>query len=71
MNIFVLNCGSSSIKFQIIETDLEMIEKHADKQIAKGLIERIGSQSLISLKVADQPTKKLAVPLRDHKAAIN
>lgn len=71
MNIFVLNCGSSSIKFQIIETDLELIEKHADKQLAKGLIERIGSQSLVTLKVCDKKAKKQAIPLRDHKAAIN
>ena len=36
MNVLVLNCGSSSLKFQIIQTDLEMIEKDADKQLAKG-----------------------------------
>jgi len=71
MNILVLNCGSSSLKFQIIETDLELIEKHADKCLVKGLVERIGSQSLISIKVEGQSTFKQAAPLRDHKQAIN
>lgn len=70
MNIFVLNCGSSSIKWQIIETDLEMIEQHADRWLAKGLIERIGSQALISFKVNGGKSFKDAAALRDHKSAI-
>ena len=43
MNILVLNSGSSSVKFQVIETDLEMISKNGDKKLASGIIERIGS----------------------------
>lgn len=70
MNILVLNCGSSSIKFQIIDTDLEKIEKSEDVQLAKGLIERIGSQSLVSLQISGQSTVKEAVALKDHKAAL-
>ena len=27
MNVLVLNCGSSSLKFQIVETDLDLIEQ--------------------------------------------
>ena len=71
MNILVLNCGSSSLKFQIIQTDLEMIEKNADKQLAKGLIERIGSQALVSLQAAGKTAIKHAAPLRDHRAALD
>lgn len=71
MNILVLNCGSSSLKFQIIETDLEMIEKGIDRELAKGLIERIGSEALISLKVEGASTFKSTAPLRDHKAALH
>lgn len=71
MNVFVLNCGSSSLKFQIIDTDMELMEQDADKQLAKGVIERIGSQSLITFKVDGKPPMKSAVPLRDHRAALN
>lgn len=71
MNVFVLNCGSSSLKFQIIETDLDLIEQGSDKQLAKGLIERVGSQSLITFKVTGKPPIKHATPLRDHRAALN
>ncbi len=71
MNVIVFNCGSSSMKFQIIETDLELIEQNADRMLAKGLIERVGSQALITFKVEGQHPVKNAIPLRDHKAAIN
>jgi acetate kinase len=70
MNVFVLNCGSSSLKFQIIETDADLIEKDADKQLAKGLVERIGSEAIITFQVGDKPAVKGAAPLRDHKAAL-
>lgn len=71
MNIFVLNCGSSSLKFQIIDTDLEKIKNDNDRILAKGIIERIGSQALITYKVEGKKPIKEATPLRDHKSAIN
>jgi acetate kinase len=71
MNILVINCGSSSLKFQIIETDLELIEKYADRCLAKGLIENIGSQALITIKVENGPTLKTSAVIRDHKQAIS
>jgi acetate kinase len=71
MNILVLNCGSSSLKFQIIETDLDIIEKNADQQKAKGLVERIGGQSLVSFQATGRPAMKQAIALRDHRAALD
>ena len=35
MNVLVINCGSSSLKYQLIDTDSEEV-------LAKGLCERIG-----------------------------
>jgi acetate kinase len=71
MNILVLNCGSSSLKFQVIATDLDLIQQNADRQLARGLIERIGSQSLITLQSNAKPAVKQAAPLRDHRAALD
>ena len=51
MNVLVLNCGSSSLKFQVIDTDLDVIERNADRQLARGAIERIGSQALTTFRV--------------------
>ncbi len=71
MNILVLNCGSSSVKFQIIETDLELIEQNSDRRLAKGILERIGSHSLITFQVNGNPPIKKDAPLKDHGAAID
>ena len=45
MKVLVLNCGSSSVKYQLIETSLEAIEKNADRTLARGSVERIGTAS--------------------------
>jgi acetate kinase len=45
--VLVLNSGSSSVKYQLIETSLELIEKNADRALAKGSVERIGTSSAI------------------------
>lgn len=70
MNILVLNCGSSSLKFQLIEVDQETIKQDSERTLAKGLIERIGSQALISLKASGQKAVKSAQPFRNHQQAI-
>ena len=71
MNILVLNCGSSSVKFQIIQTDINLIKKNADKRLAGGVIERIGSQALITLQAEGKPKLRQAAPLRDHRATLD
>ncbi|HET9130997.1 MAG TPA: acetate kinase, partial [Terriglobia bacterium] len=42
MNVLVLNAGSSSLKFQLIATDLQRMEENRDQRLCRGLIERIG-----------------------------
>lgn len=73
MNILVLNCGSSSLKFQIIETDSEKITTSTDKELAKGLIEKVGtSEAVISFKVSgnDESKYQAVLPIIDHKIAL-
>ncbi len=70
MNVFVLNCGSSSLKFQIIETDPDLIERDGERLLAKGLIERVGSEAIITLQAENNTPLKQAAPLRDHRAAL-
>lgn len=43
MNVLVLNCGSSSVKYQLIDTSLESIESNGDQTKARGSVERLGS----------------------------
>lgn len=64
MNILVINCGSSSLKFQLIDAETE-------KLIAKGLCERIGIEgSQMTYTPTGGEKQKRAVPMPDHKAAI-
>jgi acetate kinase len=71
MYVLVLNCGSSTVKFQIIETDQDRIDRDADRRLARGIVERIGGQALITLQAGDGPLERHAEPLRDHRAAID
>jgi acetate kinase len=71
MNVLVLNCGSSSVRFQIIETDVEAIERDADRRLVQGRIERIGGHALISVQIAGRPKLVEDAPLRDPRAAVD
>ena len=71
MNVLVLNCGSSTVKFQLIHTDRERIEGDTDECLASGMIERIGGKSQITFKVADVVALRESKPLRDHRTAID
>ncbi|MEP7273255.1 MAG: acetate kinase [Acidobacteriota bacterium] len=70
MNILVLNCGSSTIKFQLLVTDAERIAGNTDHRLARGTVERIGGEALLSLQVEGGATSKTAAPLRDIRAAV-
>jgi len=70
MNILVLNCGSSSVKFQIIATDLDAIARDADQRLARGTIERIGGEAIIALQSEGLEKKLSTAPLRDTQAAV-
>ena len=64
MNVLVINAGSSSLKYQFLDTD-------SRKVFAKGNCERIGIDgSFIGHKDADGNKTKLEVALPDHKTAI-
>lgn len=70
MNILVLNCGSSSLKFQLIETDLERIANNTDRRLAHGSVERIGGSSIITFTVEGKLPKKSVAPIKDIRSAV-
>ncbi len=64
MNILVINCGSSSLKFQLINSESEEV-------IAKGLCERIGIEgSCLTYTPQGGEKQKTEAPMADHTAAI-
>jgi acetate kinase len=71
MNILVLNSGSSSLKFQLIDTDPDKTQTDTDRRLARGVIERIGSQALLRFENAAGDIVRNAQPIRDHRGAID
>lgn len=64
MKVLVLNCGSSSLKYQLIDSETENV-------LAKGLCERIGIDgSAISHQPAGGAKEKELVDMQDHTAAV-
>ena len=47
MKVLVLNSGSSSVKYQLIETSLELIGADDDRIVARGSVDRIGTASAV------------------------
>jgi acetate kinase len=70
MNVLVLNSGSSSLKFQVIATDLERIKQHEDDRICRGEVEGIGGEAAIQLRYRGEPAQKLTASLKDTGAAL-
>jgi acetate kinase len=71
MKVLVLNSGSSSVKFQIIETDLERMNAHQDLTLAVGLVEKIGlSDSRLLLEVPDRNPYQDYREILEHRNAI-
>jgi acetate kinase len=71
MKVLILNCGSSSIKYQLVETSLELIASNADRAIARGGVERIGtSGARHPYLVAGRPKRSEIVEILEHGVAI-
>ncbi len=71
MNVLVLNCGSSSVKFQLIATDPDLIARNADRRLGRGAIERIGGEAVITVRADGGESRRLTAPLRDIRAAVD
>ncbi len=67
MVILVLNCGSSSIKYQVIS-----MAKEGHSVLAKGLVERIGlPDAVVTHKPAERPKHTAVRNIPDHSSGIN
>jgi acetate kinase len=71
MNVLVLNAGSSSLKFQLIDTDLEPMAEDRDRRLARGAIERIGGQALLSFEAGAGAAYRETAPVRSLGGALD
>src|SRR5687768_3939237 len=70
MNILVLNVGSSTLKFQLVATDHDTIAANTDRRLARGHIERIGGEAILTLEAQGRAPVRTTAALRDHAAAV-
>ena len=64
MKVLVINCGSSSLKYQLIDMETE-------NSLAQGLVERIGIEgSVLTQKVEGKDKYIVKTPMKNHKEAI-
>ena len=71
MNVLVINAGSSSLKFQVIATDVERIRQDKDELLCRGQVERIGGEAIVTVQNADGSKQKATASLRDIPAALS
>jgi len=71
MNVLVLNAGSSSLKFQVIATDLEQIKEYKDDRILRGEVDGIGGEAIVRVQYRTNQARTLTAPLRDMGAALD
>ncbi len=63
MKVLVINCGSSSLKYQVLDMTNETL-------LAKGLVERIGMETAVITHEKDSEKFKKELPIDTHKVAI-
>ena len=70
LKILVLNVGSSSLKFQLVETDPARMAADTDVRLARGIVERIGGEAVYTLRAGEGEAVRGSTSLRDHRAAV-
>ena len=71
MKVLVLNCGSSSVKYQLVETTLDLIRTNSDRAVGRGAVERIGTSSAMhTFKAEGREKISEVLEILEHRVAI-
>jgi acetate kinase len=70
VKVLVLNCGSSSLKFQLVETDAETAAAGRDRALAKGLIDNIGGPAIVKYETDGARPLSETEEILEHKIAV-
>ena len=71
MNVLVLNSGSSSLKFQLIATDIDVMRRNADLRLLRGEVEQFGGNAKVTLKHKNGSHQTRTASLQDVGAALD
>jgi len=74
VNVLVLNCGSSSVKFQLVETDGDLAAGNRDRLLARGSVENIGGAAGLRYeapqRVGGPASLRETAEILEHKVAV-
>jgi acetate kinase len=70
MNVLVLNAGSSTLRFQLIQTDIDRIADDKDVRLVRGVVERIGGYAVLTFEHASGRVHRESGPVRNHAEAL-
>ena len=70
MRILVLNCGSSTLKFQLIETDPASGVIANEHKLAGGIVDRIGGNASCRFAAPGHPAHESTASIEDHDHAV-
>lgn len=68
MKVLVLNCGSSTLKFQVFALD-ESTPPGREQQLARGIVERVGGHAMLEFMNDKGPYLREATTVTDHRSA--
>jgi acetate kinase len=71
VNVLVLISGSSTVKFQVIATDPELVAQHQFRRLAHGAVDRVGGEAIITLQAEHGAKHRSTAPMRDVRAAVD
>jgi acetate kinase len=69
MNVFVINCGSSTLKFDLVETSGGGATDGPSRRLFRGVVDRIGGRASVSFASAGATLLGREVDVEDHAAA--
>ena len=67
MKVLVLNCGSSTLKFQLIEVDES---NRSQRKLARGIVDRIGADGNYRFISGDAAPVEKPAAIRSHEDAV-
>lgn len=71
MRVLAINCGSSTLKFQLIEMDQDIGEVGQERKLAEGTIDRIGGNSILEFSSEEREEFRNYARVTDHGEALS
>jgi acetate kinase len=70
MKVLVINCGSSTLKFELIELAGPSSPSNEAKKLARGVVDRIGDGASVRFEATGLSDQQESASLRDHEEAV-